>query len=479
LCKSTAATHDGRVRARTPTPDAATPDGVWTPGRRALTLGLVFTITLVGFEGLAIATILKVIDDDLHDIGLLGWVFSAFFLGSLFGVVAAGYDADRKGPARPFVAGLVLFAVGLLAGGVAPNMLVLVGARFVQGVGAGAIPAVAYVAIGRAYPPELQPRMFAVLSSAWVLPGVIGPGISGAVAAAFGWRWVFLGLLPLVALAAVMTTRALHTLGPPGGDAPVDRRVEALTLVVGAGLVLAGVSSHSAIATPALVIVGILVGARAFLRVVPRGTVRLERGMPAAVALRGLTTFAFFGTDAFVAFTVTSLRHGSIALGGIALTAATLTWTTGSWIQERLVQRVGPQRFVRVGLLVIACGIGIMIAVAQSSVPAATAVLAWGVAGLGMGLAYAPLTLVVLAEAPPGAEGSATAAMQLCDTLGVALGTGVSGAIVAAGATLTWSRGTALTVAFALCATVAVIAAVAAMRLPALIHRQTNGSNVG
>ena len=174
---------------------------MWAPGRRALTVGLVFTITLVGFEGLAIATILKVIDDDLLDIGLLGWVFSAFFLGSLFGVVVAGRDADRHGPARPFVVGLALFAVGLVAGGLAPTMVVLVAARAVQGVGAGAIPAVAYVAIGRAYPPALQPRMFAVLSSAWVLPGLIGPAVSGAVAVTFGWRWVFLGLLPLVALA--------------------------------------------------------------------------------------------------------------------------------------------------------------------------------------------------------------------------------------------------------------------------------------
>src|SRR4051794_22674378 len=303
-----------------------TSDGVWTPGRRSLTLGLVFTITLVGFEGLAIATILKVIDDDLQDIGLLGWVFSAFFLGSLFGVVAAGYDADRRGPARPFIVGLVLFAVGLLAGGLAPSMVILVAARAVQGVGAGAIPAVAYVAIGRAYPPTLQPRMFAVMSTAWVLPGLIGPAISGAVASALGWRWVFLGLLPLVALAAVMTTRALHALGPPGGDEPVDRRLGALTLVAGAALVLAGVSSHVPIAAIVLIAVGFGVGARAFTRLVPHGTVRLARGLPAAVGLRGLETFAFFGTDAYVSYTVTSARHASIALGGIALTAATLTW---------------------------------------------------------------------------------------------------------------------------------------------------------
>ncbi|HEV7524915.1 MAG TPA: MFS transporter, partial [Acidimicrobiia bacterium] len=441
-------------------------DGVWSPGRRALTLGLVFTITLVGFEGLAIATILKVIDDDLHDIGLLGWVFSAFFLGSLFGVVAAGYDADRKGPARPFVVGLVLFALGLLGGGLAPNMIVLVSARAVQGIGAGAIPAVAYVAIGRAYPPELQPRMFAVMSTAWVLPGLIGPAVSGAVAEAFGWRWVFLGLLPLVALAAIMTTRVLHSLGAPGGHDPADRRLGALALVAGAGLVLAGVSSRSVVTTPILVLLGGLVGARAFVRLVPAGTARLARGLPAAVAARGLATFAFFGTDAYVSFTVTSARHASIALGGIALTAATLTWTSGSWIQERRVRQVGPQTFVRVGLLLIAAGIGLMIAVAQSWTPPEIAVLAWAVAGLGMGLSYSPISLVVLAEAPEGGEGTASAALQLCDTLGVALGTGVAGAVIAAGATLDWTRATALTVAFALCAGVALFTAIAAMRIP-------------
>ena len=450
---------------------AAAGAGVWTPGRRSLTLGLVFTVTLVGFEGLAVATILKIIEDDLHDINLLGWVFSAFFLSSLFGVIAAGYDADRKGPARPFVVGLALFAIGLLAGGLAPNMALLVVARSVQGVGAGAIPAVAYVAVGRAYPPESQPRMFAVMSTAWVLPGLIGPAVSGAIAESFGWRWVFLGLLPLVVLAAVMTTRALHDLGAPGGEHPVDRRVGALALIAGAGLVLAGASSHSAIATPLLVAVGFTIGARAFVRLVPRGTVRLASGLPAAVAVRGLTTFAFFGTDAYVSFTVTTVRNASIVLGGAALTAATLTWTAGSWIQERRVRQIGPRVFVRVGLALIAAGIGLMILVVRGEVPAATALLAWGVAGLGMGIAYSPISLVVLDNAPEGGEGTATAALQLCDVLGVALGTGVTGAIVAAGAALSWTRSAALTLAFVMCGAVALATSLAAARIPSQLRR--------
>src|SRR4029453_2116098 len=93
---------------------ATAPDGVWAPARRRLTTGLVLTITLVAFEALAIATIMPVVSDDL---GLYGWVFSGFFLGTLLGIVLAGEAADRRGTRAPFLAGLVLFSVGLVIGG--------------------------------------------------------------------------------------------------------------------------------------------------------------------------------------------------------------------------------------------------------------------------------------------------------------------------------------------------------------------------
>ena len=60
-------------------------------------------------------------------------------------------------------------------------------------------------------------------------------------------------------------------------------------------------------------------------------------------------------------------------------------------------------------------------------------VAAWAVAGLGMGLAYSPLSLTVLREAPPESQGAATAGLQLSDVLGTALGSGVGGALIAFG----------------------------------------------
>ncbi|MEA3056103.1 MAG: hypothetical protein QOD30_1535, partial [Actinomycetota bacterium] len=151
-------------------------DGVWAPARRALTAGLVSTITIMAVESLAVGTILPDVKRALGGIGLYGWVFSAFFLGSIVGVVVAGRITDHRGPRTAYLLGLALFIGGLVMAGLAPTMLVLVLGRVVQGMGSGAVPATAYAAIGRAYPEGLRPRMFAVLSTAWVVPALVGPG---------------------------------------------------------------------------------------------------------------------------------------------------------------------------------------------------------------------------------------------------------------------------------------------------------------
>src|SRR5664280_666479 len=145
-------------------------DSLWAPERRALTVGLVLTITFVASEALAVVTIMPEVARDLGGLHLYGWVFSAFLLGCMVGIVAAGREADRSGPTRPYVAGLVLFGAGLVVAGLAPTMIVLVVGRTLQGLGAGAIPAVAYVAIGRAFPERLRARMMATYATAGIAP---------------------------------------------------------------------------------------------------------------------------------------------------------------------------------------------------------------------------------------------------------------------------------------------------------------------
>jgi MFS family permease len=443
------------------------PAGLMAPARRGLTIGLVLTITLVAFEALAVITILPAIKDDLEGLSLYGWVTSAFQLGVLVGIVVAGGQADRRGPAPPFVAGVAVFAAGLVLGGMAPSMLVLVLARGLQGLGAGAVPAVAYASIGRSYPEALRPRVFAVLSTAWVVPGLVGPVLSALVAERLGWRWVFLGLLPLVLASAALAWPSLRRLGPPEQpSAQRGRLAKAVAVATGTGLVLAGLTSRSPLAGAALVAAGLLVGVRPLRRLVPPGTLGARPGLPVAVLSRGLLTFAFFGADTYVPLAITSVRGQSTAVASAAVTAATLAWTAAAWVQERTAASWPGRRLIRVGLLVLAAGIGLEVAALFPGVPLAVGVAGWAVGGFGIGMAYSPLSLIVLGEAPSGQEGAASASLQLSETLGVALGAGLGGVLVAVGAAAGWLPRAGIAAAFALTAVVAVLAAVLARRIP-------------
>jgi MFS family permease len=443
------------------------PAGLMTPGRRGLTVGLVLTITLVAFEALAVITILPAIKDDLHGIRLYGWVTSAFQLGVLVGIVVAGGQADRRGPAPPFVAGVLVFVTGLTIGGLAPSMLVLVLARGLQGLGAGAVPAVAYATIGRSFPEWLRPRVFAVLSTAWVVPGLIGPAVSALVATRFGWRAVFLGLLPLVLASGAMAWSSLRRLGPPPEPLVQRGRLpKAVGVATGAGLVLAGLTSRSPVAGVLLVVAGLAVGLVPLRGLLPPGTLTGRPGLPVTVLSRALLTFAFFGADTYVPLAITSVRGRSTAVASLAVTAATLSWTAGSWVQERRAAGWPGRRLIRAGLLVVVTGIGCQAAALFPAVPLAVAVAGWAVGGFGMGLAYAPISVIVLGEAPSGQEGTASASLQLADTLGVALGAGLGGVLVAAGAAAGWLPRAGLAGAFALTAAVGLAAVMLARRIP-------------
>ena len=165
--------------------------------------------------------------------------------------------------------------------------------------------------------------------------------IIAAVARLFGWRWVFLGLLPLVAMTGSL---ALPGLTGSGGrrvcraGAPAYRRAADR----GGGGDAAGVPEPR----PALgVIPGrradggrVVAGLPALRRLVPPGTLTGRPGLPVTISSRGLLTFAFFGADAYVTLAVMTVRHRSPWLPASRSPASPVAWTAGAGAQARLNQ---------------------------------------------------------------------------------------------------------------------------------------------
>ncbi len=402
------------------------------PRRIGLTIGLLLTVSFVAFETLAVATVLPAVVADLGGLHLYGWTFSAFLLTQLVGIVISGLLADERGPVWPFTLGIVLFSAGLLVGGLAPSMPALIAGRALQGLGGGAISSIAYVAIGRGYPEGAKPRMLALTSTAWVVPGLVGPGIAGIMAEGLGWRSVFLVLAPLPGLAALLAFPSLRHM-PAGIPSPRARArvVYAVVLAAGSGLVLAGIGISTPAIALALTAAGLTLAIPAMRRLLPAGTLRAAPGMPATIATMGLLNLAFFGVDAFVPLALVDVRGTSVAFAGLALTAATVTWTAGAWVQARTASRISRRVMARFGLAFLATSFVITAVVLFPSTPLPVALFGWGVAGLGMGLAYTTLGLSMLELAEAGQEGDASASLQLASVLGSGLGAGIGGALIA------------------------------------------------
>jgi MFS family permease len=212
-------------------------------------------------------------------------------------------------------------------------------------------------------------------------------------------------------------------------------------------------------------VTGIAITLVAFHRLTPAGTLRVARGYPAAVLLRGFLTFAFFSIDVNVALLLVEVRGWSAAAAGIALTAATVSWTAGAWIQARTVARVGAEGFVRIGFPVVALGIAGVGLALLPAVPAWIVVPTFALAGLGMGFAYSQFAIIVLRDAPRDEQGAVTSAVSLSDALGNALGTGIAGAIVATALRAGAGPGPGLAAVIAMCVGVAIVGFVLAPRL--------------
>ncbi|HEX3812513.1 MAG TPA: MFS transporter [Mycobacteriales bacterium] len=400
---------------------------------RTATIGILMVVTLIAFEAMAVATAMPTAVAALHGLAYYGWPFTGFLVANVVGVVAGGEICDRDGPRRSLLAGLAVFTAGLIVAGAAPDMAAFVFGRAVQGLGGGLVIIAVYIVIAEVYDDRLRPRIFAALSAAWVLPSLVGPVISGALTQHLTWRLVFLSIPPFIVLALLLIMPALRSLAPhPSSGARLTRWRIALIAAIGvATLQYAGQELHWLSLLPFVIGLVLLVGA--LRRLLPAGTVRVRRGMPAVVAFRGMLAGAFFAVDSFVPLTLSHLHGYGATLAGMPLMIGALGWSAGSWVQGHR-QQAHRHRYVRAGFGFVAIAALTMSTLTLHQTPGWVAYLAWLVGGAGMGLVMPTLSLLVLDFSPVAERGKNSSALQICDVIGSALCVGVGGVMVAAAA---------------------------------------------
>jgi len=409
-------------------------DGILARPYRAATAGIVGLISLIAFEAIAVATALPTAVRELDGLPWYGWSFTALLVTSVVGMVIAGEMTDRIGGRLPLLAGVGTFLAGLLTAGLAPDIAVFLVGRALQGLGVGLLIVVMYVIVGDQYPERLRPTVFGAISAAWVIPSLVGPVVAGALAEGPGWRWVFLGLVPLVAGAVASLVPTLRRLRRPADPAPPrpGRRVAAVATALGVAAVQWSLQELAWLRVPALIggLVLLALGLRALL---PRGTVALRRGVPAVVGFRGLLAGAFTSVESLVPLTLTLVHGYSPTAAGVPLTFGALGWAAASFWQGRRPD-AARHVLVRVGFVLVGVAATGMAVVAQPWSPAWVIYPIWVAGGCGMGLAMSSLSVLLLSFSPPAERGVNSSALQLSDSVASALCIGLAGALVAASA---------------------------------------------
>ncbi|MFD6095705.1 MFS transporter [Nocardiopsis flavescens] len=408
---------------------------LWDPPNRAVVAGVFGLMTFIAFESFAITTALPVIARSLEAEQWYSLAFAATATTGLVGMTVGGRWADLRGVRRPLVAGGALFLAGIALCALAPGMGTFVVGRLLQGVGGGIDSVVLYVVIARYIPEDLRPRMFGLLTAAWLLPSILGPLVTGALVELMHWRTVFALVLAGSALSLAVLLGATRSAPAPRGEgSPVGRRgVWAVAAAVAVlGLHVAGQQEMPWLAVGT--VAGTAAAALAAGRLLPAGTLRARAGIPRLVAFRGVLGAANAATDIYLPLYLQHRLDFSPVASGAVVAIGAFGWALGAWVQGRAGVPAGSPASLRAAAALTLCGPVAALGLVTGVLPLWAAVLGCVLMGTGMGLAYPQVSTLVLGLSPAAEQGGNSSALQVSESLGTSLLIAVTGAVLTASA---------------------------------------------
>jgi EmrB/QacA subfamily drug resistance transporter len=398
------------------------------------------------------------------DLGSLSWVLNAYTIVFAAVLVPAGRLADRVGRRRVLVAGLVVFAVGSAACGVAPGVDLLIAARVVQAVGAGLMVPASLSLLLAAVPPSARAAALGTWSGFAALGAAVGPVVGGLLVE-ISWRWVFWVNLPVAVIAVVASLKVLPESREPGDVAHPDI-IGAALLAAGVGLVAYGLvdAPDWGWGSARLVLVllaGLAVlGATVWRSAHHRAPV-LELGLFRSASFSGATGASILYYAGFGAFVLNSVEfltgvwHYSAVQAGLAIGPGPLmvlpfARVVAPWLAARLR---GPGRVAVLGCAVNA-GAQALWWFRMSVEPGYVAHLlpVQLLGGAGVGLTIPSLLAAGSASVPPARFGTGSGVLNMARQVGTVVG--VAGLVAllshvsAADPLVPFRHGTLLIVAF-------------------------------
>ncbi|MFT4252913.1 MAG: MFS transporter [Caulobacter sp.] len=390
-------------------------------------------IWLNAADTLVTATIMPSVAREIGGHQYFGWSVAAYLMGSIVAGACSGKLSQGLGLRRATACAGVVYVLGCAMSALAPEFVTFVAGRLIQGLGAGAVVALCYVAITALFPEKLWPRVYGAVAGVWGGATLLGPLLGGAFAAAGFWRgafWAFVaqGVIFIVAVLAMLP-------GEKRGEVRTRIPSRQLALLV-IGVSLIGAAGVTASPTTAATCAVLGVAAMAAMLAVNRASPDrlLPRGAADLSTATGLGLLVMFACEAAaIGFTVygpafIQARHGASPLvAGYVTGGVAAGWTVCAMLVGRLKAEREPLA-IRAGALLILAGV-VASALAVTRGGLWSTGLSLLAVGCGFGLCWAFLARRTIAGAPAEEQALASSAVPTVQLIGGATGSAAAGAM--------------------------------------------------
>jgi MFS family permease len=405
------------------------------PFRNGLALYTVMLNVGIGLHALdvfIIATVMPRVVRELGGAEYYTWATMLYMVASIVGTAAGNPVRQMLGSRTGYAVAALVFGAGSAACALAPSMALLLVARTIQGLGGGTMIALSMSLISELFPPHLRKRVLALVSAAWGVASLLGPGIGGMFASAGFWRGAFWINVPVVLLFMLACIRL-----PKKKPGDADIRFPYLQLVLlTAGVAAVAMASQVAhlwaqvgllVAAAVAVALTIRLDQSSDNRMFPSHPLSLARPIGTANWVLSLSSVTHSVIGAYLPLAMQILHGASDEAAGYAVTALALSWTIASMMTSH-IHGTAAMRSIVIGQALCLVGLGGM-ALAITDLPFAVIVALNVVVGCGLGSSNLHLVEASMRHAPAGEQTTTAGAIPTIRSLGIAFGSAGAGVI--------------------------------------------------
>ncbi|GAX91846.1 MDR family MFS transporter [Effusibacillus lacus] len=406
--------------------------------RKAVVLAVMLTNFLAAVDVTIVGTAMPTIVGKLGGLALISWVFSAYLLTSSVSTPIYGKLADLFGRKIMFTIGAAIFLIGSTLCGMAGSMLALVIGRAVQGLGAGAVMAIATTILGDLFTVEERGRIQGLFSGVWGFAAIVGPALGGLIIDWLSWPWVFYINLPIGLLGVLILWFSLHEQIDKkshsidyGGALTLTTSMTALLLVILQGAQWTW-TNPATLALSSLALLGLI----AFLMIERRAKepiVPLELFKNKVIAISNATSFlvgaVLLGVTSYIPLYVQEVLGRTPTEAGFTLTPMSVAWMIGSVYGGRNMVTWGFRRLAYLGVAFITAG-SVFLSMLTPESGRWFGMILMSILGLGLGMATLAFTVAIQSEVDWNRRGIATASNMFIRSLGSSIGVAIMGAVL-------------------------------------------------